>query len=193
MSQYRRATLSDCQQIKSLIDSYIGNEFYSLEDLEKIVSDRNKSIFVYESDENAVVGMAYVFIGDFSNVTRRLNFTENDCRKIINMYPQCQKSKIGVFKTICIHPDYRRHHISETLVDLIEEWFKENNIRFGIGEAIIVPGGKVNARRLNEACGFTPVLHIKKPWIHIKSYCPYCKNEYCQCDAEIFIKEWNYV
>jgi len=189
MSQYRSATLDDCLQIKALVDAYIGEDFYPVDDLRNILSDINKNIFVYESDEGKVVGMAYAFIDYFSKASRRLNFTENDCRTIIKLYPYCQQGKIGVFKTICIHPDFRRNHISENLVVCIEEWFNENDVRFAIGEAIIASGGKANARRLNDACGFTTLFNIRKPWSHIKSYCPYCKKDYCQCDAEIFIKE----
>jgi len=189
LGEIRKAQAKDIVQIKQLVDEYIGTDFYSVEELENIVQSDSKVIYVYCGDDSNVNGMTYILVDEITNVPELLNISDVDFERLIKIYPDCINQPVGIFKTISVKPECRKTDVADDLVKSNIEWFKGKGVKLAIGEAIVRPDGKVNAARVNEKSGLKSMFRIKKPWSKIKSYCPYCKNEYCQCDAEIFAKE----
>ena len=188
MGCYREISKSDISNVKRLLDEHIGKDFYSAEYIEGIVEDKNRIMNLYISDEGKVLGFQYGMLADIDTSCNILNISKKDRDKLIQEYPECAKGDIGIFKTIAVAAECRGRGVSNHLNEMTTEWFEKRGVRIAIGVALIRPDGVVNARYAMEHANQRVIFNVEQPWIKIKSYCPYCQQEYCHCNGAVFIK-----
>ena len=66
---------------------------------------------------------------------------------------------------------------------------EEKTLQCILFTALQKPDGTVSVHKAVTAMDFLPVGMLKQPWVHTRAYCPYCKMEYCVCDAVVYVKE----
>ena len=189
MEHYREMEKSDVDAVKKLSDEYIGVDFYNEIYLESIVDDPDRVVNLYIVDDGSIRGFQYGMLSDLDICCNILNLDNEAKEQLIAQYPECGNELLGIFKTIVVDPSCRGSGVSEELNSRTAMWFKNRGVKLAVGEALIRPDGIINARNTMEHTNQRVLFKVKQPWIDIKSYCPYCKQEYCHCDAAIFVKE----
>jgi hypothetical protein len=51
-------------------------------------------------------------------------------------------------------------------------------------------GRDIPIKRILQDTGFVPAATVYRPWAETKGYCPYCRQDYCICDAVLYIREF---
>ena len=51
-------------------------------------------------------------------------------------------------------------------------------------------GQDVPIRNILRDTGFVPLQTLHSPWAETKGYCPYCKKNYCICDAVLYMNDF---
>lgn len=182
MEQVRQAIASDIKYICKLCDENISEGFYTEQELSQICQNPDHYIYVYCDDNDIPVAFLYMFVAPYGQTPESFRVSEKIT--LPDDEPVC------VFKTTCTDPEYRRKGILHLLMSYCEQVMKEQGIHTILLEALKhYPSGKVPAASGIKDMDFKIVQEVSQPWIHIRSYCPYCKNEYCHCNALLCVKE----
>ncbi len=92
---------------------------YNHEELEEIIKDDSRPIFVYDDDENGVVGYAFCVHQEHPD--------DNVLTPIKTLY----------IDDICISENFRRHGVGKSILDYVKTFAKENgyyNITLNVWE-----------------------------------------------------------
>lgn len=189
MIQYRKWDEGDIKNIIKLTDMYISDGFYTDEYLRNILSDTDHIIYVCLSEDGIFGGYYYGMIAGLDDAARILHLDTSALKVIRYQIHRNKTTLVGIVKTTVLAPDFRGHTSSNMLMDILMNWFHDKNVRSILCEALIKPDKKINLKTQMETFGFIPSVQINKPWQSIQSYCPYCHQMYCKCDAVIYLKE----
>lgn len=185
MEGIRPAQTRDLAAIKEMTDTYIGRDFYTMSQLEKICRTPDHLLFVYTDGEDRVMAFFYIFMSTLQEALRVLN-APADCGVYSNIPGD---SRVGVFKTSCTQKAYRNRGLFTTFFHAMEEVFVEHKIERTLVPALRSPQGVIPVENVGLDAGFQRAAVLSHPWAHIDAYCPYCRQQHCQCDCVIFTKE----
>lgn len=146
--EVRRAVIDDCEGINSLLyqvqqihhlgrpDLFKGNtKKYTDSELEAIIVDDTRPIFVCVDDNNRVLGYAFCIFQERA---------ENDSVTALRTL---------YIDDLCVDEQCRNQHIGKTLCDYVVSFARKNgfdNITLNVWEL------NPNARKFYDACGFLP-------------------------------------
>lgn len=182
----REATQKDVPQIKSVLDSGIGENFYTEAELSGFIDNKDSSvILVYTDDEDTPRGFIYSFTSPLREAMEVLSIPE-DTPEFSGMD---RSETVGVMKTTSTDPEYRKEGICIHLVEETKKYMRSKGVKRVYVSALTSPDGYVMAGGLLEASGYKPMCRLDKPWINIDCYCPTCKSRFCRCDSVIYA--WN--
>ena len=60
-----------------------------------------------------------------------------------------------------------------------------------INTALRPLGREIPSLRILRDTGFVPLTTLYRPWAEKKGYCPYCKQDFCICDAVLYVREFD--
>ena len=188
MIQYRKWNEDDIESIIKLTNMYISDGFYTDEYLRDMLSDNDRIIYVCQSEDGLFGGYYYGMIVNLDDAVRILHVDTYALKVIEDQIHQNEDTLVGIVKTTVLAPDFRGHTSSNVLMDMLMNWFHEKKVYSVLCEALIKPDQTINLKTQMETFGFTSSVQINKPWQNIRSYCPYCNQMYCKCDAVIYLK-----
>lgn len=185
MNRIRYAKLSDVNVIKDIIDDAISIDYYSQEDIEKYINDNNCLFFIYVDSEDNPIACLLCEKGKLEEICNKDNIPYPDaCFDSFN-----PNDNVIIYKTAATRKQDRNNGI---LADFLKQ---ADVISRGIDHALklclclILPNNKIPVHSNVIKAGFKQIKRVKSPWIHINSYCSYCKNQFCKCDGMVYIKE----
>lgn len=178
----REAVSRDLVAVKCMTDEYIGKDFYTLPDLEKILKQENEHLYIYADAGDMAVAYLYFLEMDIDDAMEFLHIPDGMLRLSHNM-------RVGIYKTACTKKEWQRKGILTLFLNEMERMLEQRALQYILFTALQKPDGTVPVHKAVTAMGFLPVATLKQPWIHTHAYCPYCKMEYCVCDAVVYIKE----
>lgn len=185
MDNIREARIEDLPYVKRLTDENISEDFYTIEYLEEVLKDPHQHMYVYLPDQNIPVAYIYIFYTSFGRARSILNLPQD----IVYLDELSEQDIVCVYKTTCTDKVYRQKGIHSAFVKYLDETLDKKRAKITLLEAIKKPDDRVPAHQVIYADGFRPIQEIQSPWIHKKSYCPYCEKLYCECNAVLYVKE----
>lgn len=188
MEHVRQADISDLFSIKKLLDENFGVNFYTSDDLRQVLRSEDHYFYVYTDEDETIVALLYMFITTYGAARKILSIPERGPEELFHLKDD---SIVGVYKSTCTDIRFRKHGILDTLMSVVEKVFRDRGIELILLDALVIPTGEIPAGKSLMKFGFRPLEEIPHPWSHIDSYCPYCKNRFCQCNAFLYIKELN--
>lgn len=181
----RKAEYKDLNTVKRMTDTYIGRNFYTFSELKEILEDDNKYLYVYVDERDRVVAYLYSFV---ETPDSALNILHVPCD--VHILPDiAPDERVGVYKTACTEEKKRGQGIMTMILNRMQEEMRRRNVSRILFTALQAPDGNVPAHKVGINAGFLPAAAVSHPWIHIDSYCPYCKKRYCCCNAVLYVKE----
>lgn len=189
MFEIRKARREDAYRIKQLTDQYISKDFYEISFLEQKIDDPDNLIYVCQKEDKEIVAYIYLFLDSLKNVCDVLHIPEK-IRKELPYYEKNKETKVCSYKTISIEKEFRSQGIHDQFLEHMDALLKKTDIAYSIMTALKRVDGMIPAHRGITKDRFKPVIEVEHPWIHEKSYCPYCKKDYCECNGMVYIK-WN--
>ncbi len=183
----RAAKAQDLPQIKRLIDEYIAEDYYSLEELEKLLyGDRNLFYAVTDADEgDGLIAFFYGFLSPLDEALPLLHVSERP--EPLRQYDG--NTLVGVYKLACTQKAYQKYGICSSFIRDLEPVFRERGAKMILATALRPLGREAPMRNIFRNYGFTAVSVISRPWVAMTLYCPYCKQHHCICDAVFYIKK----
>lgn len=178
----REAVWGDLAAVKRMTDEYIGKDFYTLPDLERILKRENEHLYIYADHQDTAVAYLYFLEMDFGDAMEFLHIPDG-------MLSISRGMRVGIYKTACTEKEWRRKGILTLFLNRLEQMLGEKALQYILFTALQKPDGTVPVHKAVTAVGFLPDGTLKQPWVHTRAYCPYCKMEYCVCDAVVYIKE----
>lgn len=185
MENIREARESDLERLKILSDENFGVDFYTTEYLLDAIRSEDRKFYVYTDENDEPVAYQFMFVISYARARKLLKITGS----VPGLENLDDSSTVGIYKTSCTDKKYRGRGIFKSLVTLVEEHLSAQGIKVLMGDAMRHPSGFVPVAASVEKIGFRAVSVIPHPWSDIDSYCPYCNNRFCQCDAVLYIKE----
>ena len=183
----RKAEARDLPGIKRLVDLYISMDFYTLEDLERMLrgEDDLLHVVVDEDQAGAVAAFFYAFLSTLDEALEILHVPEK--QGLLEKY--AGNERVGVFKTTSTDRAYRKRGLFTAFVADLQPVLRERGARMIVTTALCPKEREIPTLHTLQNSGFVLVSAIHRPWAGTKGYCPYCKQDYCICDADLFIKE----
>lgn len=188
MDHIRLAEEKDLEQIKKLIDENISIDFYSIDYLRDTLSDSDRNIYISTDELDVPVALLYIIFTTYGKAKELLKIPQETELPALS-----DDSRILIFKTTCTDIHYRKSGILSSLMDTAEADCRKRGYPYIILEAIRIPSGKIPNEKGLQYHQFRPVKEILHPWADTNSYCPYCQNQFCQCNAVLYIKELNII
>ncbi len=184
--EVREAEARDLPEIKRLIDNCISKDFYSFEDLENMLRNESDLLFVaVDADrDGAVAAYFYTFLSTLDNALRVLHVQNKP--DALQMYRGDER--VGVFKTSSTDPAYRNHGVFSSFMTDLQAVLRARGAKMILNTALRPLGREIPILNILRKTGFVPVLTLHSPWAEKKGYCPYCKQDYCICDAVLYVK-----
>ena len=181
----REAQEKDIEQLKKLTDENFGVDFYSSEYLAEAIGSKNKKFIVYTDEDDKPVAYQFFLLMSYAQARELLKIRE----PVPTLAALNDDSMVGIYKSSCTDKRYRGRGIFSILARNTEEYFSAMGIKILMGNAIRHPSGFIPIKSSVEKIGFKAAITIPHPWSDIDSYCPYCQNRFCQCDAVLYVKE----
>ncbi len=187
--EVREAQAKDLPQVKSLADKYISQDFYSLEELEGMIRGEDDLLFVaVDTDrDDAVASWFYAFLAPLDEALERLHVPERP--QALSRYTG--NERIGVYKTSSTDPAYRNKGVFSAFMRDLQPVLRGRGAQMIINTALRPLGREIPILHILRDTGFVPVMTLHSPWAQTKGYCPYCKQEYCICDAVLYVREFD--
>ena len=184
----RDARKEDLPQIKRLIDTCISRDFYSLEDLEGMLCREDDLLYVTVDmeKEEKVVSYFYAFLAPLDEALHVLHVTEKP--KELQKYPESER--VGVYKTSSTDPAYRNQGVFSSFMADLQPVLRSKGAKLIINTALRPMGRDIPILNILRSTGFVPLQTLHSPWVKTKGYCPYCKKDYCICDAVLYVREF---
>lgn len=182
MEVIREAVRGDLAAVKQMTDAYIGRDFYTMPDLERILERENEHLYIYPDGQGTAVAYLYFLEMDFGDAIRFLHIPDG-------MLSIPRGARVGIYKTACTQEEWRKKGILTLFLNRMEQVLAGRALRYIIFTALQKPDKTVPVHKVVTEAGFFPAGTLKQPWVHTHAYCPYCKMEYCVCDAVVYLKE----
>ena len=186
--EIRQAQASDLPQIKRLTDDYISQDFYSAEALERMLSGEDDLLFVAVDTQRdgLVVSYFYAFLAPLDEALRILHV--EDRPEALRAYPGTLR--VGVYKTSVTDPAYRKQGVFSAFMSDLRPVLRSRGAEMIINTSLRPLGRDVPIRNILRDTGFVPLQTLHSPWAETKGYCPYCKKNYCICDAVLYMNDF---
>ena len=186
--EVRKAETRDLPQIKRLIDDTISRDFYSIKDLEGMLGGEDDLLYVVADTDNGdtVASYFYAFLSTLDKALATLHVKEKP--EALAKYPG--NTRVGVYKTSSTDPAYRKHGVFSAFMSDLQPVLRERGAELIMNTALKPYGKEIPIKRILQDTGFVPVLTMSRPWAETKGYCPYCMQDYCICDAVLYIREF---
>lgn len=187
MSQIRFATLEDVLDVKNIIDEGISENYYTKEDIIDYITDDNKFLLVVVSEDDKPISAMFCAKGGLKEMcdNERIPYPDS----VFDKYNE--NTKTIVYKTASTYNHLRSKGYVGWLFEEYNNIFNDIDHEIRIGLALILPDGEVPIRKLVEKYDFKPAKVFEMPWHNLKSYCWYCKKDFCECNGLLYIKENN--
>ena len=185
----RLAQPRDLAQIKRLIDANISRDFYSIEDLERMIRGEGDLLYVVvDADRDGiVVSYFYAFLSTLDEALHILHVQEKP--EALQKY--AGNERVGVYKTTSTDPAYRKLGLFSSFMANLQPVLKSRGANMIVATALRPFGQEIPIRHVLMKTGFVPVLTLHSPWAGTKGYCPYCRQDACICDAVLYIREFS--
>ena len=184
--EVRTAEVRDLERIKYLIDNCISRDFYSMAELESMLEREDDLLYVAaDTDRDGLVAAYfYAFISTLDEALRVLHVEEKP--EALQQYQG--NERVGVYKTSSTDPAYRNQGIFSAFMADLQPVLREKGSKMIINTALRPLGREIPILNILRDTGFSPVMTLERPWAKKKGYCPYCKQDYCICDAVLFMR-----
>lgn len=185
--EVRRARESDLAAIKALLDLTLARDFYSMEALRGMLANERDLLYVVvDADKgDEVVSYFYAFIAGLDEALRILHVKEKP--EVLSKYDK--NTLVAVYKASSTKKEYRKNGICSSFVRDLQPVVRDLGAELILATAVHPYGREEPMRHIFNDTGFTTVTRMYRPWAGIRAYCPYCKQEYCICDAVFYIKK----
>ena len=184
--EVRAAEARDLKRIKALIDQCISRDFYSIEELEDMLKRKDDLLYVaVDADRDGwVVAYFYAFLSSLDEALRILHVPE----KPETLQKYTGSERVGVYKTSSTDPEYRNRGVFSAFMVNLQPVLRNKGAKMIVNTALRPLGREIPILNILRDTGFTPVVTVPRPWVEKKGYCPYCKQDYCICDAVLYMK-----
>ncbi|MCR4805328.1 MAG: hypothetical protein K5981_06690 [Clostridia bacterium] len=185
----REAEARDLPQLKRLSDDLIAVDFYSMEDLEGMLrkEDDLLCIVVDEDRNDTVASFFYAFLSTLDEALEVLHVKEKP--EVLQKLDG--STRVGVYKTTATAPAYRKRGLFSAFMKDLQPVLRGRGARMILTTALHPPGREIPTLNALRSTGFVPVSTLYRPWVGKKGYCPYCGQDYCICNAEFYIREFD--
>ena len=185
--EVRHAKETDLPGIKYLIDKYIAVDYYSLEELEKLLhGDQNLFYVVTDADQgDMLISYFYGFLSTLDEALPLLHVSE----KPEALKDYAGDTLVGVYKTASTKKEYQKLGICSSFIRDLEPVLRERGAEMILATALRPLGREVPMRHIFHDNGFEEIAQISRPWVNMVLYCPYCKQTHCICDAVFYVKK----
>ena len=182
--EVRAAEARDLKRIKALIDQCISRDFYSIEELEAMLKREDDLLYVaVDADRDGwVVAYFYAFLSSLDEALRILHVPE----KPETLQKYAGSERVGVYKTASTDPEYRNRGVFSAFMVNLQPVLRNKGAKMIVNTALRPLGREIPILNILRDTGFTPVMTVRRPWAEKKGYCPYCKQDYCICDAVLY-------
>lgn len=187
--EIRKAEARDLPQVKRLFDSCISQDFYSLEALEGMLHREDDLLYVAEDTEQngRVASCFYAFLATLDDALRILHVREKP--ETLQQLPG--NTRVGVYKTTSTDPAYRNRGLFSTFMRDLQPVLRARGAECIIAAALRPLGREIPILKTLHQTGFVSISTLHSPWSSTKGYCPYCKQDYCICDAGLFLRKFD--
>ena len=187
--EVRAAEARDLPQIKRLIDNCISRDFYSIEELESMTRNEDDLLYVtVDADRDGmVVSYFYAFLSTLDEALRILHVQG----KPGTLQKYTGNERVGVYKTSSTDPEYRNRGIFSAFMTNLQPVLRNKGAEMIVNTALRPLGREIPILNILRDTGFVPISTVYRPWADKKGYCPYCKQDYCICDAVLYVKEFS--
>ena len=100
MGVIREAVQRDLVAVKNMTDEYIGKDFYTMPDLERILKHENEHLYIYAGAQDMAVAYLYILEMNFGEAMELLHIPDGMLRFSHNM-------RVGIYKTACTKKEWR--------------------------------------------------------------------------------------
>ena len=185
--EVRNAEARDLPEIKGLMDRYLARDYYSMEELENILTgDRDMLFVVTDEDRNgAVISYFYAFIAPLGEALQILHVKEMP--EFLSNYSR--DTLVAVYKASSTEKEYRNHGVCTSFVRDLQPVVRDRGAKLILATAVHPAGREEPMKHIFLASGFSVIADLYRPWSGIRAYCPYCRQDYCVCNAVFYIKE----
>ena len=183
----RQAGPGDMPAVKRLIDEYIAEDYYALEELEGCLRPgRDLFHVVTDADRGgAVISFFYAFLSTLEEALPLLHVA----RKPEALRRYAPDTPVGVYKTASTARAYRKLGICSSFVRDVEPELRRRGARMIVSTAWRTPEGVIPVKGILRDTGFTAVAEVIRPWEHLDLFCTSCRRRHCICDAIFYIKK----
>ena len=185
--EIREAEARDLLEIKRLMDKYISEDYYTLDALEEMLhGERNLFYVVTDADrDNAIISYFYAFLSELDEALKILH---------VPVKPEALQryrgdTLVSVYKASSTEKEYRKHGICSSFVRDLQPVVQERGAKLVLATALHPLGREVPMKHIFVDNGFAAISELYRPWVNLHGYCPYCKKEYCICDAVFYMKK----
>ncbi|MCO4792765.1 MAG: GNAT family N-acetyltransferase [Bacteriovoracaceae bacterium] len=178
----RPLTIDDLEAVRVFTDKWIGENYFSLEELERIYSwsqmgDSSASFLAMDGDIIAGARLTYA-PGQWINPETRGLTPDNW---------NVPKEKAAYFKSLFVSGDYQQKGIGKNLSDTSIRILREMGAEAILCHSWLESPGNSSQKYLQKM-GFEGVCEHKKFWFPIDYECTRCSPDRCICTAMEMIK-----
>jgi len=183
----RDAEARDLPEIKQLMDRYLSRDYYTMEELEKILAGERNLLYVVTDSEKGgeVVSYFYAFVAPLDEALQILHVKE----KPAFLANYSGDTTVAVYKASSTKEAYRKNGVCTSFVRDLQPVVREMGAKLILATALHPRGKEEPMKHIFISNGFSAIADLYRPWSGIRSYCPYCRQEYCVCDAVFYIKK----
>ena len=185
--EVRKAKERDLTDLKRLIDTYLAQDYYSMEELHGCIrGERNLFYVVTDADrEGMIVSFFYAFLAPLDEALELLHVRER---------PQALKeyggdTPVGVYKTGATAKEYQGKGLCSSFIRDLEPVMRDRGARMILVTAWRKPDLSVPAGGMVRNASFQEVCVIRRPWESLTLYCTGCGRIHCICDAVFYVKK----
>lgn len=174
----KELSINELDTVKQFSDKWIGNNYYSLEDLKKVIHLSDNTSFC-AWDKSKLVGIRLTYsigkwIQSFSHglTLNKWNINQGKC---------------AYFKSLFIHPEYQNQKIGKRLSTESIQALKKKEAKAIICHSWLESPNNSSLTYLN-SFGFTEINRHKNFWSENQYECTRCRTDTCKCTAVEMIK-----